>query len=79
MMAQFGVEAERDGHERFRVVPGAYAGRDYAVEPDASTASYFFAAAAVTGGRVKVLGLRARRPCRATCASSTCSRRWAAP
>jgi 3-phosphoshikimate 1-carboxyvinyltransferase len=58
MMAQFGVEAERRGHERFRVVPSAYAGRDYAVEPDASTASYLFAAAAVTGGRVKVLGLR---------------------
>ena len=33
-------------------------GRDYAVEPDASTASYFFAAAAVSGGRVKVPGLR---------------------
>jgi len=58
MMAQFGVEAERRGHERFRVAPGVYSGRDYAVEPDASTASYFFAAAAVTGGRVKVLGLR---------------------
>ena len=58
MMAQFGVEAERRGHERFRVVPSVYAGRDYAVEPDASTASYFFAAAAVTGGRVRVLGLR---------------------
>ncbi len=62
MMAQFGVEAERRGHERFRVSPGAYSGRDYAVEPDASTASYFFAAAAVTGGRVKVLGLR-RKGC----------------
>lgn len=58
MMAQFGVEAERQGHDRFRVAPAVYCGRDYAVEPDASTASYFFAAAAVTGGRVKVLGLR---------------------
>ncbi len=63
MMAQFGVEAERRGHEHFRVAPAAYGGRDYAVEPDASTASYFFAAAAVTGGRVKVLGLhREGRP-----------------
>ena len=51
MMAQFGVAAERRGHERFRVAPGVYRGRDYAVEPDASTASYFFAAAAVSGGR----------------------------
>jgi len=58
MMAQFGVEAESQGHEHFRVAPAAYGGRDYAVEPDASTASYFFAAAAVTGGRVKVLGLQ---------------------
>jgi 3-phosphoshikimate 1-carboxyvinyltransferase len=58
MMAQFGVEAERWGHERFRVAPAVYGGREYAVEPDASTASYFFAAAAVSGGRVKVLGLR---------------------
>ena len=58
MMAQFGAEAARRGHEHFRVAPAAYRGRDYVVEPDASTASYFFAAAAVTGGRVKVLGLR---------------------
>jgi len=30
---------------------------EYAIEPDASAASYFWAAAAVTGGRVTVLGL----------------------
>jgi 3-phosphoshikimate 1-carboxyvinyltransferase len=57
MMEQFGVGAERATGDRFVVSPGAYAGRDYAVEPDASTASYFFAAAAVTGGRVLVTGL----------------------
>ena len=39
------------------VDPGAYAATDYAVEPDASAASYFFAAAAITGGRVTVEGL----------------------
>ena len=44
--------------DSYVVTPGAYAAREYDVEPDASTASYFFAAAAVTGGRVKVLGLR---------------------
>ncbi len=54
MMAQFGVSNERRGHTRFRVAPATYQGRDYGVEPDASTASYFFAAAAATGGRVKV-------------------------
>jgi 3-phosphoshikimate 1-carboxyvinyltransferase len=56
MMEQFGAVAEAADDERWVVSPGAYAGRDYAVEPDASTASYFFAAAA-TGGRVRVLGL----------------------
>jgi 3-phosphoshikimate 1-carboxyvinyltransferase len=54
-MADFGVRAERDGKGRFRVPGGQrYQGRDYTVEPDASNASYFFAAAAVTGGRVRV-------------------------
>ncbi|MFA4966349.1 MAG: 3-phosphoshikimate 1-carboxyvinyltransferase [Thermoleophilia bacterium] len=57
MMEWFGVSAERRGHEQFRVSPGSYRARRYAIEPDASTASYFFAAAAVSGGRVKVLGL----------------------
>ena len=60
MMADFGVDAERDGHRSFRVAPGTYRARDYQVEPDASTASYFFAAAAVTGGRVCVAGRRRR-------------------
>ncbi|MBW2713724.1 MAG: 3-phosphoshikimate 1-carboxyvinyltransferase [Deltaproteobacteria bacterium] len=34
-----------------------YMGRDYDIEPDASTAAYFFAAAAITGGQVTVEGL----------------------
>jgi 3-phosphoshikimate 1-carboxyvinyltransferase len=60
MMAEFGVPAERDGYKAFQVTPGTYGAREYQVEPDASTASYFFAAAAVTGGRVCVPGLRRR-------------------
>ena len=60
MMAAFGVETGRDGHRSFRVAPGTYRAREYDVEPDASTASYFFAAAAVTGGRVQVAGLHRR-------------------
>ena len=60
MMADFGADAERDGHRGFRVTRGAYRARDYHVEPDASTASYFLAAAAITGGRVCVAGLRRR-------------------
>ncbi|MDO4551599.1 MAG: 3-phosphoshikimate 1-carboxyvinyltransferase [Planctomycetia bacterium] len=34
-----------------------YTGRDYMIEPDASAASYFFAAAAVLGGEVTVMNL----------------------
>ena len=39
------------------MAPSGYAARAYAIEPDASAASYFFAAAAITGGRVVVDGL----------------------
>jgi len=58
VMRDFGVEAGRDGYARFEVpAPAAYRARRYAVEPDASSASYFLAAAAATGGRVTVEGL----------------------
>jgi 3-phosphoshikimate 1-carboxyvinyltransferase len=56
-MRAFGVTLEIEDFKRFRVAPGAYTGTHYAIEPDASAASYFFAAAAVTGGRVTVPGL----------------------
>lgn len=57
VMRQMGVELLDDG-QRF-VIPGTqrYRGGDYAIEPDASGATYFFAAAAITGGRVRVDGL----------------------
>jgi 3-phosphoshikimate 1-carboxyvinyltransferase len=59
MMRAFGVEVIRDG-EVYDVPAGGYRATTYAVEPDASTASYFFAAAAVTPGReVTVPGLGA--------------------
>jgi 3-phosphoshikimate 1-carboxyvinyltransferase len=56
MMREFGADAVRDG-SRITIAPGTYRAREYVVEPDASTASYFFAAAAVTGNSVTVLGL----------------------
>jgi len=60
-MEEFGVRVERDGDRRFRVAAGQrYEARRYAVEPDASGASYFFAAAAVTGGHVVVPRLGGR-------------------
>ncbi|MGP4012813.1 3-phosphoshikimate 1-carboxyvinyltransferase [Streptomyces sp. 4N124] len=58
MMRAFGAEVGRDG-DVFVVPPGGYRATTYAIEPDASTASYFFAAAAVTGGEVTVPGLGA--------------------
>ncbi len=61
VMRAFGVHVyERTG--RFEIKPSTYAARDYPVEPDASGASYFMAAAAVTGGRVTIPGLGASSP-----------------
>jgi 3-phosphoshikimate 1-carboxyvinyltransferase len=60
VMADFGVEAKIDEADWswFQVAPGQrYEGRDILIEPDASNASYFFAAAAITGGRVRIEGL----------------------
>jgi 3-phosphoshikimate 1-carboxyvinyltransferase len=59
VMRAFGVGVTRDGTHRFTVRPQRYAGRQYAIEPDASSAHYFLAAAALTGGRVRVQGLGA--------------------
>lgn len=59
VMNSFGIVVEHDEQSRswFRVPHGSYQARDYLIEPDASAASYFFAAAAITGGRVTVQGL----------------------
>ncbi|WP_393061208.1 3-phosphoshikimate 1-carboxyvinyltransferase [Streptomyces sp. LN549] len=59
MMRSFGVEVTRGGpgNAVFTVPPGGYRATTYAIEPDASTASYFFAAAALTGREVTVPGL----------------------
>lgn len=57
MMEAFGARVERDGHRSFVVPAQAYRGRAYRIEPDASSAQYFLAAAALTGGRVRVPGL----------------------
>ena len=59
MMAQWGVTSQAGENNVFHVAAGRkYAPQSaYAIEPDASSASYFFAAAALTGGRVTVPGL----------------------
>ena len=53
VMRAFGAEVSG----RTSVPAGGYHATRYAIEPDASAASYFFAAAAVSGGRVRVAGL----------------------
>lgn len=57
VMSAFGVSVARDGYQRFVVRPGGYTATTFRIEPDASTASYFFACAAMTQGRVLVQGL----------------------
>jgi 3-phosphoshikimate 1-carboxyvinyltransferase len=62
VMRRFGVVVEQEppgaGARRYAVRQGqAYRPADLAVEGDYSSAAYFFAAAAVTGGRVEVEGL----------------------
>lgn len=57
VMAWFGISDVEVADARIRVAPGAYAPADVAVEPDASSASYPLALAAVCGGSVTVPGL----------------------
>jgi 3-phosphoshikimate 1-carboxyvinyltransferase len=55
VMADFSASMSHEAY-RCMTVPGGqrYRAREYRVEPDASNASYFFAAAAATRGRVRV-------------------------
>jgi 3-phosphoshikimate 1-carboxyvinyltransferase len=58
IMNRFGIQVKRDGYDGFTVPGGqTYAQGNYTVEPDASQAGYFWAAAAITGHAIKVRGL----------------------
>jgi len=57
VMRRFGGQITKPDPATFVVASTGYRPTDYAIEPDASSASYFFAAAAITGGRVRVDGL----------------------
>lgn len=59
VMRSFGVAVEApEDLSRFEIEPaGSYRAGDYAIEPDASAASYFWGAAAICGGSVTVEGL----------------------
>jgi 3-phosphoshikimate 1-carboxyvinyltransferase len=55
MMKDFGVQVERRNYERFTIQPSFFSPlSSYTIEPDASAASYFLAAPALCGGRVRV-------------------------
>jgi 3-phosphoshikimate 1-carboxyvinyltransferase len=53
MLREAGVTVE-SSFNRWTVPPGPIAGRDWKVEPDLSNATPFLAAAAATGGRIRV-------------------------
>jgi 3-phosphoshikimate 1-carboxyvinyltransferase len=61
VMQAFGAHVEvLDGGRTYLVHPSGYRATRHRVEPDASAASYVFALAAMTGGRVRVEGLGSR-------------------
>jgi 3-phosphoshikimate 1-carboxyvinyltransferase len=60
VMEAFGAVCVPEGDRGWRIAASGYQGRGYEIEPDASAASYFLAAAAITGGSVRVDGLSRR-------------------
>ena len=56
MLAEAGVQVDDTVANRWRVAPGRVAAHDWAIEPDLSNAVPFAAAAAVTGGAVRITG-----------------------
>jgi 3-phosphoshikimate 1-carboxyvinyltransferase len=58
VMRSFGIDVPSTNLQQFQIAPGRYrALKTYAIEPDASAASYFCAAAAITGGEITIDGL----------------------
>ncbi len=57
VMEAFGATCTVMTDGRWKIPPRGYDPRVYAIEPDASAASYFTAAAAITGGSVRIEGL----------------------
>ncbi|HRS95521.1 MAG TPA: 3-phosphoshikimate 1-carboxyvinyltransferase [Candidatus Latescibacteria bacterium] len=58
VMRAFGADVEETEPHVYHVAANSrYFGTTFAVEPDASAGSYFFAAAAITGGTIRVTGI----------------------
>lgn len=61
LMGRFGVEVLQEGYRYFRVsAPRPYRAGDFRIEGDASSASYFWAGAAVSGGSVTTTNIDPR-------------------
>ncbi len=58
VMHTFGIEVNEENN-KFIVSKGNYGSREYQIEGDASSASYFLAAAAITGGEATIQNLPA--------------------
>jgi 3-phosphoshikimate 1-carboxyvinyltransferase len=57
VMASFGVKVENHNYQKFSIAPQKYQACEYAIEGDASAASYWFGLAAVTGSKITVANL----------------------
>jgi len=57
LMEKFGIKAENEDYKRFKIEKGVYKGQKLHIEGDASSASYFWAGAAITKGNVIVKGI----------------------
>lgn len=58
IMDLFQIVLRRDDYTHFEIPGGqTYSSGDHSVEPDGSQAGYFWAAAAITGARIKVYGV----------------------
>jgi len=58
VIRDFGADFSHDNYETFHIPSSQqYTGRPYEIEADASSATYFMAAAAVTGGTVRISNL----------------------
>jgi len=54
VMRAFGATVQPQGDGAWRVQPTGYRATDYAIEPDASAATYIWAANALTGGNIDI-------------------------
>lgn len=56
-MEKFGVKIKRSGYKTFEIAQKKYTGSDFIVEGDVSSASYFFAIAAISKSKITISNL----------------------